>query len=406
MPEELPSAAGEQDKKGARVNDDIRRSDAEDVLASIRRLVSKAQHSPEERKGAAGAPHIGAPAAGAPAASGPVPVEPQQAARVTHISEHWARRREREERGDEAQLPPAASQDAASQERHAQSLSQTPAEELAASAEPQKLSPLLLTQALRISPGKAHNSQAKNAQAKNPQANHPEAQPAHSAAMRAAQPLRVRINTIESLHNAPNPSKPKSPVTASHSEDDAPMPLHESLRARKETRERFEGEERHDGAEPLIDFDAGAESFEQILIEEIAKTLSGIENLLNPEERAEWEELAPPEMASELRAKSKAAQGKAHPSAQNAQAQDPRAKSKASEEGGFFSDAIDHADLPESRTALSDRELRALIGEIIREELQGALGERLTRNMRKLVRREMHRALLAHHMGETGTDYG
>ena len=37
--------------------------------------------------------------------------------------------------------------------------------------------------------------------------------------------------------------------------------------------------------------------------------------------------------------------------------------------------------------------LRDLVSEIVRTELQGALGERITRNVRKLVRREIHRAL-------------
>ena len=37
--------------------------------------------------------------------------------------------------------------------------------------------------------------------------------------------------------------------------------------------------------------------------------------------------------------------------------------------------------------------LRDLVGEIVRAELQGALGERITRNVRKLVRREIHRSL-------------
>jgi hypothetical protein len=39
--------------------------------------------------------------------------------------------------------------------------------------------------------------------------------------------------------------------------------------------------------------------------------------------------------------------------------------------------------------------LRDLVSEIVRAELQGALGERITRNVRKLVRREIHRALTA-----------
>ncbi|MVO16096.1 hypothetical protein [Parasedimentitalea huanghaiensis] len=44
--------------------------------------------------------------------------------------------------------------------------------------------------------------------------------------------------------------------------------------------------------------------------------------------------------------------------------------------------------------AIMDEEtLRELVADIVREELQGALGERITRNVRKLVRREIHRAL-------------
>ena len=34
-----------------------------------------------------------------------------------------------------------------------------------------------------------------------------------------------------------------------------------------------------------------------------------------------------------------------------------------------------------------------MVAEIVRQELQGTLGERITRNVRKLVRREIHRAL-------------
>lgn len=38
--------------------------------------------------------------------------------------------------------------------------------------------------------------------------------------------------------------------------------------------------------------------------------------------------------------------------------------------------------------------LRELVADIVRQELSGALGERITRNVRKLVRREIHRAML------------
>ena len=44
---------------------------------------------------------------------------------------------------------------------------------------------------------------------------------------------------------------------------------------------------------------------------------------------------------------------------------------------------------------MDEEALRDLVSEIVRSELQGALGERITRNVRKLVRREIHRALTA-----------
>ena len=53
---------------------------------------------------------------------------------------------------------------------------------------------------------------------------------------------------------------------------------------------------------------------------------------------------------------------------------------------------VDLADLEES--IIDEDALRDLVAEIVRQELTGDLGERITRNVRKLVRREIHRALL------------
>ena len=47
---------------------------------------------------------------------------------------------------------------------------------------------------------------------------------------------------------------------------------------------------------------------------------------------------------------------------------------------------------------LDEDALRDMVSEIVRQELQGALGERITRNVRKLVRREIHRALTSQDM--------
>lgn len=47
-----------------------------------------------------------------------------------------------------------------------------------------------------------------------------------------------------------------------------------------------------------------------------------------------------------------------------------------------------------SELAIDEGLLRDMVSEIVRQELQGALGERITRNVRKLVRREIHRAIM------------
>ena len=43
---------------------------------------------------------------------------------------------------------------------------------------------------------------------------------------------------------------------------------------------------------------------------------------------------------------------------------------------------------------IDEEMLREVVADILREELSGALGERITRNVRKLVRREIHRAMM------------
>ncbi|MEM8629923.1 MAG: hypothetical protein AAGF74_01680 [Pseudomonadota bacterium] len=50
-------------------------------------------------------------------------------------------------------------------------------------------------------------------------------------------------------------------------------------------------------------------------------------------------------------------------------------------------------DEPEDDIVVDEAMLRELIGQILREELQGDLGARITRNVRKLVRREILRVL-------------
>lgn len=55
--------------------------------------------------------------------------------------------------------------------------------------------------------------------------------------------------------------------------------------------------------------------------------------------------------------------------------------------------APDMAAYLQEDSLLDEETLRNLVIEIVRQELQGTLGERITRNVRKLVRREIHRVL-------------
>lgn len=72
------------------------------------------------------------------------------------------------------------------------------------------------------------------------------------------------------------------------------------------------------------------------------------------------------------------------------QPKEPETAQKPSEESaGFYEDDGEE-------TIIDEEMLRDLVAEIVREELQGALGERITRNVRKLVRAEIQRALAAH----------
>ena len=68
----------------------------------------------------------------------------------------------------------------------------------------------------------------------------------------------------------------------------------------------------------------------------------------------------------------------------------------AADEADKITEAEDGYDfLAGDETLLDEDTLREMVADIVRQELQGALGERITRNVRKLVRREIHRALMA-----------
>jgi hypothetical protein len=80
---------------------------------------------------------------------------------------------------------------------------------------------------------------------------------------------------------------------------------------------------------------------------------------------------------------------------------DPAFDALASDPAGDFAEAAALAALNEDDigiadaglTELDEGMLRDIVRDIIREELHGALGERITRNVRKLVRAEINRAM-------------
>jgi hypothetical protein len=58
-------------------------------------------------------------------------------------------------------------------------------------------------------------------------------------------------------------------------------------------------------------------------------------------------------------------------------------------------DAADIVETALEADVIDEHMLRTMVAQIVRSELQGELGERITRNVRKLVRREIHRALVS-----------
>lgn len=65
-------------------------------------------------------------------------------------------------------------------------------------------------------------------------------------------------------------------------------------------------------------------------------------------------------------------------------------------DGDIWAEAGTPEDDTDQGLMIDEEILRDMVSEIVRQELQGALGERITRNVRKLVRREIQRALTAH----------
>ncbi|KIC43132.1 hypothetical protein RA27_07435 [Ruegeria sp. ANG-R] len=80
-----------------------------------------------------------------------------------------------------------------------------------------------------------------------------------------------------------------------------------------------------------------------------------------------------------------------------AQSQTAEPEAEAGPEATFIRDpaVVAEQEQKPADVTIGEAELRELVAQIVREELQGALGERITRNLRKMVRREITRAIAA-----------
>lgn len=87
------------------------------------------------------------------------------------------------------------------------------------------------------------------------------------------------------------------------------------------------------------------------------------------------------------------------PVKQDSVRQDPEARQPAEIEAQAVSNPDPTPQNASQESVIDEDMLRDLVGEIVRQELQGPLGERITRNVRKLVRREINRALAARDLG-------
>ncbi len=103
-----------------------------------------------------------------------------------------------------------------------------------------------------------------------------------------------------------------------------------------------------------------------------------------------------PQMATFVRAAPDVSEVEAAEIAEAVNTEEEPATMFDSDEEDDLSDDGPTIDLSELDEGVIDEDmLRDMVADIVRQELTGAMGERITRNVRKLVRREIHRAMVA-----------
>jgi len=80
---------------------------------------------------------------------------------------------------------------------------------------------------------------------------------------------------------------------------------------------------------------------------------------------------------------------------------EPQDKAATPKNPSIDSDAIEKEISARVVSGLDDAQIRALVVATVQDQLSGELGERITRNVRKLVRREINRVLASREMGQS-----
>ncbi len=305
------------------MSDAGRKMDVEDVLSSIRRLVSEEARSVPEKRTPQSRPS-------APASPAPVSVEPETAA---------------------------------------EPVSTMPVREK-----------LVLTPAFRIPGDPAVNEPVQDSPAKQ-EAPEPTIQAIHPVAEDSpVQPSP--ITPAETASTTAGEPAPESPFEANVAEfppkgediQTAPLDLSSIIPSLQELQEQAQKQKQHlepvpeltENTEPAADVEPENEPAEEVSLDPIETT---------PDIPAE-----PP-----LTAKTEPV-----PEDTVEAVSDPEPVAEHPAHSSEF-DAIDYT--AQTETYLDEEALRELVSEMVRSELQGELGDRITRNVRKLVRREIHRAL-------------
>jgi hypothetical protein len=131
---------------------------------------------------------------------------------------------------------------------------------------------------------------------------------------------------------------------------------------------------------------AGAETGDVLPTPEAAAAPEAETTEAPAEEALEWEEWNPEEEPEDAGAEPEQAYDDPAPGYEAPEYDTPEYADPEDTEAGDFNLYGDEA-------VLDEEALREMVAELVREELQGVLGERITRNVRRLVRREIERAL-------------